>query len=354
MIDQIAKDLERDPAHWLVTGAAGFIGSNLVSRLLRLGQSVTGLDDFSTGSQANLDSVRQGVGDEAWSRFGFMEGDIRDPATCARACAKARYVLHQAALGSVPRSIEDPALANAVNVDGFVNMLVAAKDAKAARFVFASSSSIYGDHPAMPKTEDQLGGLLSPYAATKRTNELYAEVFGSCYGMEIIGLRYFNIFGPRQDPEGAYAAVIPKWFEALLTGQPIYINGDGETSRDFCFVDNAVEANLLAAMTRHPEAPGKFYNVACGQRTTLNELFSLLRDLVASRFPEAARTRPIRREERPGDVRHSLADVSLARKFLGYEPRVRIKEGLDQAAVWYFQTLGKPQAPPAGVKMAEV
>jgi UDP-N-acetylglucosamine 4-epimerase len=339
--DSIAAALRDKPARWLVTGAAGFIGSNLVERLLVLGQDVTALDNFATGHRSNLESVRLSVGEEAWSRFKLVEGDIRDPQACREACQGVRYVSHQAALGSVPRSIADPATSNMVNVDGFLNVLVAARDAGAARVVFASSSSVYGDHPALPKIEERIGRQLSPYAVSKRTKELYADVFGSCYGMEIIGLRYFNIFGPRQDPMGAYAAVIPKWFAALLSGEPVYVNGDGETSRDFCFVENALRANILAALSSHAEAPGKNYNVACSERSTLNELFLMLRDLAATRRPEAAHADPVYREERPGDVRHSLADISLARRCLGYEPVVRIREGLAKAAEWYFGLTGR-------------
>lgn len=331
--------LEKDPARWLVTGAAGFIGSNIVETLLRSGQIVVGLDSFATGYRDNLESVRGGVGPEAWTRFRFLEGDIRDAGVCRQACQGARYVLHQAALGSVPRSIEDPAATNAVNVDGFVNILVAAREAGVARVVYASSSSVYGDAPDLPKFEDRIGRPLSPYAASKRTNELYGDVFGSCYGLEIIGLRYFNIFGPRQDPEGAYAAVIPKWFGALLSGQTVRIHGDGETSRDFCFVDNAVQANLRAALSGHPEAPGKVYNVACGRRTTLNELFGRIRDLVSERFPAAAGSRPEYGPERAGDVRHSLADISLAGRLLGYAPELLVDEGLKRASDWYFQIM---------------
>ena len=341
MFDTAAASLKTDPVRWLVTGAAGFIGSNLVEKLLNLGQTVTALDSFATGHRANLESVRQSVGEAAWARFRLVEGDIQDLKACREACSGVNYVLHQAALGSVPRSIEDPVTSNAVNVGGFVNMLVAAKEAKVNRFVYASSSSVYGDHPDLPKFEERIGNQLSPYAVTKRANELYAGVFGSCYSMEIIGLRYFNIFGPRQDPEGAYAAVIPKWFAALLAGETVFINGDGQTSRDFCFVENAVRANLLAALSKHSDAPGKSYNVACGQRTTLNELFALLRDLVATRKPEAATAQPVHRAERPGDVRHSLADVSLATRLLGYEPVIQIKQGLEMAANWYFGLAGK-------------
>ena len=341
MYDHVAAALKAKPVRWLVTGAAGFIGSNLVERLLMLGQIVTALDNFATGHHSNLESVRESVGEAAWSRFRLVEGDIRNPDDCRNACEGVRYVSHQAALGSVPRSVEDPATSNNVNVDGFVNVLVAARDAKAARVVFASSSSVYGDHPALPKVEGVIGRQLSPYAVSKRAKELYADVFGSCYGMEIIGLRYFNIFGARQDPNGAYAAVIPKWFDALLNGLPVYVNGDGETSRDFCFVENAVRANILAAMSDHPEACGKNYNVACGERTTLNELFAALKTLAAKHNPEAAGAKAVYRAERPGDVRHSLADITLARRLLGYEPAVKIKEGLEKACEWYAGLAGR-------------
>ncbi|WP_173083746.1 SDR family oxidoreductase [Fundidesulfovibrio magnetotacticus] len=328
------------PARWLVTGCGGFIGSNLVERLLGLGQSVTGLDSFATGHRSNLENVRDCVGPEAFARFTLVEGDITDPKACAEACRGADYVLHQAALGSVPRSIDDPLLTNAVNAGGFLNMLVAARDAGVRRFVYASSSSVYGDHPGLPKVEERTGRQLSPYAVSKMANELYADVFGSCYGMQLAGLRYFNIFGPRQDPEGAYAAVIPKWFAALLAGETVFINGDGETSRDFCYVENAVRANLLAALSEHPEAPGKAYNVACGERTTLNELFVLIREIVARRRPEAADVAPVHRAERAGDVRHSLADISRARELLGYEPVVLVRPGMELAARWYFRAAG--------------
>jgi len=297
---------------------------------------VSGLDNYCTGHKSNLESVRKSVGESAWSNFHMIEGDITNPADCRTACKGVKYVLHQAALGSVPRSIEDPITADRINIGGFVNMLTAAKDAGVSRFVYASSSSVYGDHPDLPKVEAIIGNQLSPYAVTKRTNELYATVFGTCYGLESIGLRYFNIFGPRQDPNGAYAAVIPKWFDALLRGETVFINGDGQTSRDFCFVENAVQANILAAISQHPEAPGKAYNVACGSRTTLNELFDLLRDLAAQNSPKAVEAMPTYREERAGDVRHSLADISRARMLLGFDPTVQIKEGLDMAAAWYF------------------
>ena len=337
MFDKAALSLKNAPSRWLVTGVAGFIGSNILEKLLGLGQSVVGLDNYCTGHKSNLDSVRARVGEEAWENFHMIEGDITNPSICREACEGVRYVLHQAALGSVPRSMEDPISSDRANVGGFVNMLTASKDAGVSRFVYASSSSVYGDHPVLPKVEPQIGNQLSPYAVTKRANELYAEVFGRCYGLQAIGLRYFNIFGPRQDPDGAYAAVIPKWFDALLKGNTVFINGDGETSRDFCYVGNAVRINILAAVSPHPEASGKSYNVACGARTTLNELFVLLRDLAATKNPESAKAMPVHRAERAGDVRHSLADISRAKSFLGYEPVEQIQEGLDMAAAWYFE-----------------
>lgn len=337
--------IAQERARWLVTGSAGFIGSNIVEALLANGQTVVGLDNFSTGHRENLEMIRDEVGANAWSQFQFIEGDIRDLDVCRQACQGVRYVLHQAALGSVPLSIKDPITTTAVNIDGFVNVLLAAKEARVARVVYASSSAVYGDAPELPKREDHIGKSLSPYATTKRSNELYADAFGSCYAMEIIGLRYFNIFGPRQDPEGAYAAVIPKWFGAFLADDSVRINGDGEISRDFCFVDNAVQANLLAALSRNPAAPGKVYNVACGQRITLNELFRHIRALVATHFPPAAGRQPEYGPERTGDIQHSLADVSRARDELGYQPTVAVREGLQRVADWYWTHLGAQNGP---------
>ena len=330
------EQLRQHPATWLVTGAAGFIGSNLVETLLRLGQRVVGLDSFATGHRHNLDEVQALVGDEAWRNWILLEGDIRDAATCRQACAGVDYVLHQAALGSVPRSIEDPLTTNEANITGFVNMLTAARDAGVRRFVYAASSSTYGDHPDLPKIEERIGNPLSPYAVTKLVNELYAAVFARTYGFRSIGLRYFNIFGQRQDPDGAYAAVIPRWFAALLTGEPVYINGDGETSRDFCFIDNCVQANLLAA-TAPDEAADQVYNVAFGERTSLNELFALIRERVADRVPAARDAEPVYRDFRAGDVRHSLADITKAARLLGYQPEYSVRAGLDQAAAWYVE-----------------
>ena len=332
--DDVRLHLRGRSYRWLVTGAAGFIGSNLVEALLKLGQQVTGLDNFATGYQHNLDQVHEAVGSEAWSRFSLIEGDIRDLATCQQACAGIDYVLHEAALGSVSRSLDDPLLSHGTNVTGFLNMLVAARDAKVKRFVYAASSSTYGDHPALPKVEDTIGRPLSPYAVTKYANELYADVFSRSYGMETIGLRYFNVFGPRQDPNGAYAAVIPQWVSALIENRPLFINGDGETSRDFCFVDNVVQANLLAATATNPEAADQIYNIAVGERTTLNELFGLLQSGLRKRDASLPEQTPVHRDFRPGDVRHSLADIGKAGQLLGYAPTHRMREGLEVAMDW--------------------
>lgn len=329
------QELLETPKTWLVTGVAGFIGSNLLETLLKLGQTVVGLDNFATGHQRNLDEVKGLVSPEQWDRFRFIEGDICDLDICRSATAGVDYVLHQAALGSVPRSINDPITSNKANVDGFLNMLVAARDTGVKRFVYAASSSTYGDHPGLPKVEDVIGKPLSPYAVTKYVNELYADVFGRTYGLSTIGLRYFNVFGPRQDPNGAYAAVIPKWFAALIAGEPVYINGDGKTSRDFCYVANAVQANLLAATTLQPEAGNQIFNVAVGERTELVGLFEFIRDLLAECHPEKKDAMPVFRDFRAGDVRHSLADVGKAQRLLGYQPTHRIKDGLRDAMAWY-------------------
>jgi UDP-N-acetylglucosamine 4-epimerase len=337
-IDNVQLHLREHSHHWLVTGAAGFIGSNLVEALLKLGQRVTGLDNFATGHRHNLEQVKDAVGSDAWTKFHFIEGDICQLDDCARACAGVDFVLHQAALGSVPRSIANPILTNDTNIGGFLNMLVAARDAKVKRFVYAASSSTYGDHPALPKVEDQIGKPLSPYAVTKYVNELYADVFGKTYGMESIGLRYFNVFGPRQDPNGAYAAVIPQWVAALIRNQPLKINGDGETSRDFCYIANVVQANLLAA-TAAPEAANQVYNVARGDRTTLNRLHAMMVEQLAPHFPHVAAHRPQYGEFRAGDVRHSQADIAKAQTLLGYAPTHRIGEGLREAMDWYVRNL---------------
>jgi UDP-N-acetylglucosamine 4-epimerase len=333
--------LRARPRRWLVTGAAGFIGSNLVEALLELGQDVVGLDNFSTGHRRNLDQVRLSVGEAAWRRFRFIEGDICSPQDCAGACAGASVVLHQAALGSVPRSIANPLATHDANLTGFLNMLIAARDAGVDRFVYAASSSTYGDHPALPKVESVIGRPLSPYAVTKLANELYAEVFGRNYGLGSVGLRYFNVFGQRQDPDGAYAAVIPRWIVRFVSGEEVEINGDGETSRDFCHVGNAVQANLLAASADLPEALNQVYNVAVGERTSLNQLFEMLRTLLLPHCPQVADRRPTYRPFRDGDVRHSLADISKAQRLLGYAPTHRIREGLELALGWYLGNLSR-------------
>ena len=327
--------LRAQPARWLVTGSAGFIGSHLVETLLRLGQTVVGLDNFATGHRRNLDEVRALVGPERWHLHRFMEADIRDLQACREACRDVDYVLHQAALGSVTRSLTNPLATNATNVDGFLNMLVAARDAGVKRFVYAASSSTYGDHEALPKVEERIGRPLSPYAVSKLVNELYAEVFARCYALPSIGLRYFNVFGARQDPEGAYAAVIPRWTRAMLLGEPVTINGDGETSRDFCFVDNAVQANLLAATTDDPAAVNQVYNVAVDDRTSLKRLFEILRTVLAEFRPALEEVRPEYGDFRPGDVRHSQADIGKARRLLGYLPSHRLEEGVRVAMPWY-------------------
>ena len=337
--DDLKQVLKQNPKVWLVTGCAGFIGSNLLETLLRLDQRVVGLDNFATGYQHNLDEVREVVSGEQWERFTFIDGDIRELETCRRACSEIDYVLHQAALGSVPRSINDPIMSNAANVTGFLNMLVAARDAQVKSFTYAASSSTYGDHPALPKVEDNIGKPLSPYAVTKYVNELYADVFSRSYGFHCIGLRYFNVFGKRQDPDGAYAAVIPKWTAAMIKGEDVYINGDGETSRDFCFVENAVQANLLAA-TASDEARSQVYNVAVGNRTSLSELFVTLRNALANNGVNYEKA-PTYREFRAGDVRHSQADISKAVRLLGYAPEFKIVQGVGKAMPWYADNVGR-------------
>ncbi len=338
---QLLARLTHEPRTWLVTGVAGFIGSNLLEALLKLDQRVVGLDNFATGHRHNLAEVNTQVTDVQWARFRFIEGDIRDLDDCRRAMRwdetyGVDHVLHQAALGSVPRSIADPLATNAANVTGFLNMLVASRDAQVKSFTYAASSSTYGDHPGLPKVEDRIGKPLSPYAVTKYVNELYADVFARSYGFQSIGLRYFNVFGPRQDPDGAYAAVVPKWTASLLKGDPVFINGDGETSRDFCFIANAVQANLLAATTSQPEALNQVYNVAVGERTSLNDLFRLIRDGLAEQQPQLASVQPVYRDFRPGDVRHSLADVSKAAALLGFSPSHTLAQGLRLALPWYM------------------
>ncbi len=333
-------NLRAAPKTWLVTGAAGFIGCNLAEALLNLDQRVIGLDNFATGHQRNLDEVRESVGAARWGNFRFIRGDIRKLEDCQAACKGVDYVLHQAALGSVPRSLEDPLATHAANNTGFLHMLVAARDAGVQRFVYAASSSTYGDHPGLPKVEDVIGKPLSPYAVTKYVNELYADVFGRSYGTQSLGLRYFNIFGRRQDPNGAYAAVVPKWVASMIKNEPVYINGDGETSRDFCYIDNVIQANLLAATTANPDAVNQVYNVAVGDRTTLNDLFEAIRANLAQRYPHLLDFQPTYRDFRKGDVRHSLADITKAKTLLGYAPSHRIREGLREAMDWYVAHLG--------------
>ena len=333
--DEVCEQLRAAPKIWLVTGVAGFIGSNLLEHLLKLGQRVVGLDNFATGHRHNLDEVKRMVTAEQWSGFNFIEGDIRSLQNCRDACAGVDYVLHQAALGSVPRSLNDPIATNGTNISGFLNMLVAARDAAVKSFTYAASSSTYGDHPALPKVEENIGKPLSPYAVTKYVNELYAEVFARSYGFECIGLRYFNVFGKRQDPNGAYAAVVPKWAAAMLKNEDVYINGDGETSRDFCFIENAVQANVLAA-TAEAVARNEVYNVAVGDRTTLNDLFRALQAALLDCGVNYTRS-PIYRDVRAGDVRHSQADIAKAARLLGYQPAFTIKSGIAKAMPWYVE-----------------
>lgn len=329
--------LKREPKTWLITGVAGFIGSNLLEHLLQIDQRVIGLDNFATGYQKNLDEVKAIVSPEQWARFDFIQGDIRELADCHQACQGVDYVLHQAALGSVPRSINDPVTTNAANITGFLNMLVAARDAQVTSFTYAASSSTYGDHPALPKVEENIGKPLSPYAITKYVNELYADVFSSSYGFKAIGLRYFNVFGKRQDPNGAYAAVIPKWTSAMIKGETVSINGDGETSRDFCFIENAVQANILASLA-NDEAKNEVYNVAVGDRTSLNTLYSSIRDSLSDNNVFFDKE-PNYCDFRAGDVRHSQADISKAKKLLGYQPEFRINDGLEKAMPWYIDNV---------------
>ena len=331
--EEAKTTLQHSPKSWLVTGAAGFIGSNLVEELLNLGQIVVGLDNFSTGHLHNLADVEEQVGPAYHQRFRMFEGDIRELDACRRAVADADYVLHQAALGSVPRSLEDPLTTDAVNVSGFLNMLVAARDEGVSRFVYAASSSTYGDHEALPKVEDQIGKPLSPYAVTKLVNELYADVFARAYDVSSIGLRYFNVFGRRQDPDGAYAAVIPKWIQAMLKREDVYINGDGESSRDFCYIDNVVQANILAAFAGE-DAQNQVYNVGAGDRTALNDLYRMIGTSLSELGFEVD-AEPIYRDFRAGDVRHSQADIGKARELLGFEPTHNVAAGIEAAMPWY-------------------
>ena len=333
--DQLQKELKAEPKTWLVTGVAGFIGSNLLEALLQMNQRVIGLDNFSRGKKKNLEEVKSLVSAAQWGRFRFLEGDITDLAACQEACAGVDFVLHQAALGSVPLSMINPLDSHRSNVTGCLNMLIAARDAKVKRFVYASSSAIYGDDPGLPKVEEKIGRPLSPYAATKAIDEVYATAFAMGYGLPSIGLRYFNVFGCRQDPDGDYAAVIPKWIASLLKRETVYINGDGETSRDFCFVANVVQANLLSATAKKADAVNRAYNVALGERTTLNELFQLLQDALRTKGAALPDQKPVYRDFRAGDVRHSLADISKAQSLLGYAPTHKIRQGLELAMGWY-------------------
>jgi UDP-N-acetylglucosamine 4-epimerase len=332
--EKIKNELQQKPKTWLVTGVAGFIGSNLLETLLLLDQKVIGLDNFATGHQHNLDEVKRMVSDMQWKNFSFIEGDIRDYPTCERVVTNIDYVLHQAALGSVPRSIADPTTTNAANITGFLNILTAAKEAEVNSFTYAASSSTYGDHPDLPKVEGNIGNPLSPYAVTKYVNELYAGVYAKTYGFKTIGLRYFNVFGKRQDPDGAYAAVIPKWTAAMIGGEDVFINGDGETSRDFCFIENTIQMNILAA-TAKEESKDQVYNVAVGDRTTLNELYHALKYSLETNDVQLAGQLTYR-DFRIGDVRHSQADISKAKTLLGFEPEFRIQDGINKAMPWYI------------------
>jgi UDP-N-acetylglucosamine 4-epimerase len=335
----LRQRLSLSPKVWVVTGVAGFIGSNLLEDLLALGQQVVGVDNFSTGHRSNLDDVLS-KHSQGTAQLRMIEGDIRDLDTCRAACEGADYVLHHAALGSVPWSIDDPLRTNSVNVDGFVNMLVAAKDAGVERFVYASSSAVYGDTPANPQVEETLGRPLSPYAASKTTNETYAVAFQMCYGLQTVGLRYFNVFGRRQDPAGAYAAVIPRWIASLLRGERCRIFGDGETTRDFCYVANVVQANLLAATATQEVATCRAYNIACAESVSLNELFRMMRDGLAARHPRFAEMMPQHDPFRQGDIRFSCANIDTARRMLSFSPTHTVAEGLDEALDWYVERVG--------------
>lgn len=337
--EEVKKDLLETPKKWLVTGAAGFIGSNLVEALLKLNQTVIAIDNFSTGHQHNLDHVQESVSQEQWENFTFIKGDITNLETCQNITQGIDIILHQAALGSVPRSIDNPILSNHHNVTGFLNMLTSAKDNGVKRFVYASSSSVYGDSQELPKVEERTGSLLSPYAVTKYVNELYMGVFDKCYGMEAIGLRYFNVFGKRQDPNGAYAAVMPKWIAQILNGEDLYINGDGETSRDFTYIDNVVQANILAGTTENKEAFGQAFNTAVGGRETLNNLYTSIRNGIQKNMPELTIKEPIYRDFRAGDIRHSNANIDKMQNLLGYEPTHTLERGLEESIEWYINDI---------------
>lgn len=337
--DEIKQELLTKQKIWLVTGVAGFIGSNLAEQLLKLNQRVVGLDNFATGYKHNLEHIKNSVSEDQWENFVFTEGDITDYKTCIKITKNVDIVLHQAALGSVPRSIDNPVSSNASNVSGFLNILTAAKDNGVKRFVYASSSSVYGDSTELPKVESRIGNLLSPYAVTKYVNELYMGVFYKCYGFESIGLRYFNVFGKRQDPNGAYAAVMPKWISQMLNGEDVYINGDGETSRDFTYIDNVVQANILAGTTTNPLSFAKAYNTAAGGRETLNNLFLAIKNELEVKLPDLKIKNPIYRDFRAGDIRHSNANIDSAKELLGYTPTHTLELGLKESIEWYINDI---------------
>ncbi len=339
--DKIKNDLQKNPKIWLITGVAGFIGSNLLEELLKLDQTVIGMDNFITGYQHNLDEVETAVTSKQWDRFSFVKGDICNLEDCHKAVKGVDYVLHQAALGSVPRSIRDPITTNEINNSGFLNMMVAARDAKVKSFIYAASSSTYGDHPELPKVEKNIGNPLSPYAVTKYVNELYAAVFSKNYGFNSIGLRYFNVYGKRQDTNSSYSAVIPKWIAALIRNEPVYIYGDGETSRDFCYVDNVVQANILAAISNN-KSINQVLNIAVSCRTTLNDLFQLLHGFLMEDYPYLKSVKPVYQNYRSGDVRHSLADISKAKEVIGYCPMYNVADGIKETMNWYILHLGEP------------
>ena len=340
---EIIKDLKTNQRTWLITGVAGFIGSNLLENLLKLNQKVIGLDNFDTGFQHNIDQAIEdaegALGKILSQNFTFINGDISNLEDCHLACKGVDFVLHHAALGSVPRSIESPVKTNSTNIDGFLNMLIASRDAKIKRFVYASSSANYGDHPSLPKVEQNIGNPLSPYAVTKVVNELYANVFFTNYGFNSIGLRYFNIFGKRQDPNGAYAAVIPAWISSILNQDPIFINGDGKTSRDFCYIDNVVQINIMAAISENNDSVNQIYNVAVGEKTSLNELYQIIEDLLINRVSGLIKQEPIYREFRDGDVKHSLADIDKAKTLLEYQSNFTLKQGLEEYMNWYVSKI---------------
>jgi UDP-N-acetylglucosamine 4-epimerase len=343
--EEVSGKLRSKPERWLVTGAAGFIGSHLVEALLRLDQDVVGLDNFATGHEMNLDDVRRRVGSERAARFRFIEGDVRNRASCLAALDDVSLVLHEAAIGSVPRSMDDPWTTHSNNVDGFVTLLLAARETNVRRIVYASSSSVYGDDQSSPKLEGQIGRPLSPYATSKLVDEICADTFRRTHNIDSVGLRYFNVFGPRQDPNGAYAAVIPRWIEALLTGKPCVVYGDGSTSRDFCFVANVVQANLLAALAGENDIAPRVFNVAYGARTTLLELFDAIRERAAVFTPEARGVVLKRDPPRAGDIAHSLAAIDRARACFGYEPAYDLRRGLDATVAWYAERADRPAQP---------